>query len=491
MAISLSRKNLPSLDPRVAVPRYEPGDLAPGIVHFGIGNFHRSHQGVYLDRLFNRGLDRDWAIVGAGVTATDAAMRQDLLAQDLLTTVVAQEAATTEAQVIAPMVGFVAPGDAEGVIAVLADKRTRIVSLTVTEGGYYIDPSTQAFQAAHPAIVADAASGLTRPKSVFGLIAAGLLRRRERGLPPFTVLSCDNLQGNGDVAREAVAGVVGLARLRDAEWIREAVAFPNSMVDRITPATSDRERQLLRDGFGIDDSRPVFCEGFLQWVVEDRFAAGRPQLQEVGVQFVGDVAPFELMKIRVLNGGHAAIAYAAGLLDIDFAHEAMADAQIARFLSLLLEREIVPLVPPVPGTDLRTYKSRVEERFANPKIGDTIRRLCHDGSNRQPKFILPSIRDAVAAGRPVAGLALVSALWCRYCFGETESGGAIAPNDPIWSSLTERARRARSFPEAWLAMSEVYGVLASHEAFRVAFAEALRRLWRDGARAALDAFIRS
>jgi len=226
-------------------------------------------------------------------------------------------------------------------------------------------------------------------------------------------------------------------------------------------------------------------------VLEDRFPAGRPRLEEVGVQFVGDVAPFELMKLRILNGGHAAIAYPAGLLDITVVHEAMQDPQIARFLSVLLEVEVVPLVPPVPGMDLRAYKRAIERRFANPKIGDTIRRLCLDGSNRQPKFILPTIRAALKTGRAIDGLALVCALWCRYCYGETEAGQPIAPNDPIWPRLTMQAQQARLAPGAWLAMQDIYGDLGDDRRFREAFSRALERVWECGTRSSIDGYLAS
>lgn len=489
MAVLLSRATLAEIGKSVATPRYRPEQLSPGIVHIGVGNFHRAHQAAYLDELFERGLDHDWAIIGTGVRESDAEMGRDLAAQDFLTSVVTQEAERSQARVTGAMIGFVRPGDSQAILQRLVDPRTRIVSLTVTEGGYYVDPATQAFDPAHPDILADAADRLADPKTAFGLIAAGLLRRRAAGLPPFTVMSCDNLPGNGHVTRDAVAGLVALIDEADARWIRETVAFPNGMVDRITPATSDRERQALRDEFGIDDSRPVFCEDFRQWVLEDHFPAGRPRLEEVGVQFVGDVAPFELMKIRILNGGHAAIAYPAGLLDIHFVHEAMQDAQIARFLSALLEDEVIPVVPPVPDTDLAAYKRTIERRFANPKIGDTIRRLCLDGSNRQPKFILPTLRDALRAGRPIGGLALVSALWCRYCQGETESGQPIAPNDPNWERLTRQARQARVTPESWIAMRDVYGDLAEDTRFREAFGQALQGIWQSGTRASIDAYL--
>lgn len=491
MAVRLSRATLGQLGPSIRVPRYHADELGPGIVHIGVGNFHRAHQAAYLDELFECGLDRDWAIVGTGVRESDAEMGRDLAAQDFLTTVVTQEAQHSQARVTGAMIDFVPPGDSAAIIERLVDPRTRIVSLTVTEGGYYIDPATQAFDPGHPDIVADAADRLASPKTAFGLIAAGLLRRRAAGLPAFTVMSCDNLPGNGHVTVDAVAGLVDLVTPGDARWIRENVAFPNGMVDRITPATSERERKALRDDFGIDDSRPVFCEDFRQWVLEDNFPAGRPRLEEVGVQFVADVAPFELMKIRILNGGHATIAYPAGLLDIHFVHDAMQDAQIARFLSALLDDEVIPVVPPVPDTDLADYKRTIERRFANPKIGDTIRRLCLDGSNRQPKFILPTLRDALQAGRPIDGLTLVSALWCRYCFGETESGQAIAPNDPSWARLNAQARRARLEPEAWLQMPDIYGNLPDDQRFREAFGGTLQRIWQSGTRASIDHYLAS
>ncbi|MBD3844358.1 mannitol dehydrogenase family protein [Bosea sp. SSUT16] len=491
MAVRLSRATLGQLRPAVGIPGYRPEELSPGIVHIGVGNFHRAHQAAYLDELFERERDRDWAVVGTGVRESDAAMGRDLAAQDFLTTVVTQEAERSQARVTGAMIDFVPPGDSAAIIERLVNPRTRIVSLTVTEGGYYIDPATQAFDPGHPDIVADAADRLASPKTAFGLIAAGLLKRRAAGLQPFTVMSCDNLPGNGHVTADAVTGLVDLIDRVDTLWIRENVAFPDSMVDRITPATSERERQSLRDDFGIADSRPVFCEGFRQWVLEDHFPAGRPRLEDVGVQFVADVAPFELMKIRILNGGHAAIAYPAGLLDIHFVHEAMQDAQIARFLSALLDDEVIPVVPPVPDTDLAGYKRTIERRFANPRIGDTIRRLCLDGSNRQPKFILPTLRDALRAGTPIDGLALVSALWCRYCYGETESGQAIGPNDPEWSRLNQQAQQARSAPETWLQMRDIYGNLPDDRRFRKAFCRALQRIWQAGTRASIDDYLAS
>jgi mannitol 2-dehydrogenase len=488
MAIELSAGNLAELGKTAAVPRYDPRTLRAGIVHFGVGNFHRAHQAVYLDDLFNRGRDHDWAIVGAGVRDADKAMRDTLMRQDWLTTVVEQEAAASSARVTGSMIDFVEPGQSHAIINRLADPAIRIVSLTVTEGGYYIDPATQRFDPKHPDIVADAATFVT-PKTVFGLILAALKRRRDVGTLPFTVMSCDNIPGNGHVTQNAVVGLARLIYPELAGWVERNVAFPNSMVDRITPATTDRERDQLASRFGIADQWPVFCERFKQWVLEDNFPLGRPALEEVGVQFVPDVAPYELMKIRILNGGHATIAYPAALMDIHFVHEAMENELVLSFLRKVEDEEIIPVVPPVPDTDLHGYYELIETRFANPKIGDTITRLCLDGSNRQPKFILPSAADRIRASAPVNGLALVSALWARYCYGETESGTPIAPNDPSWERLTAQAKRAKDDPRAWLEMRDIFGALAEEPAYVAAFSTALRSLWAAGTRETLTKYL--
>jgi mannitol 2-dehydrogenase len=488
MPIELSEDDLPEIAATASVPHYKRGSLSAGIVHFGVGNFHRAHQAVYLDSLFNLGLDHDWALVGAGVRATDEDMRRKLLGQDYYTTVVEQEADRTSARVTGAMIDFLPVGDVAAVSEALADPKVRIVSLTVTEGGYYIDPASQRFDAAHPDIVADSANP-EAPRTVFGLILLGLQLRKERGLQPFTVMSCDNIPGNGHVTQNAVAGLAELINPELARWVREAVAFPNGMVDRITPATGQRERDALTRQFGIVDAWPVFCEEFKQWVLEDNFPAGRPALEKVGVQFVPDVAPFEHMKIRILNGGHATIAYPAGLLDIHFVHEAMEHKLVRAFLEKVEREEIIPVVPPVPDTDLGDYYKLIERRFSNPKIGDTISRLCLDGSNRQPKFILPSAADRLAAGQGVTGLALVSALWARYCYGESDSGKVIPPNDPSWDRLTALAREARTKPEAWLTMTDIFGPLASNAAYVAAFTKALSSLWARGTKATLEAYL--
>jgi mannitol 2-dehydrogenase len=484
----LSFSSVRGLDARISVPKYAQSVLTPGIVHFGVGNFHRAHMAVYLDDLFNMGIDQDWGIIGAGVLPSDEAMRLRLAAQDFLTTIVEQEASLVAPRVISPMVDFIPLADRTRLIATLAEPSIRIVSLTITEGGYMIDPATGKFDPQHPQLQRDAKNP-DDPTSVFGLILAGLRRRKELGIAPFTVMSCDNVPHNGVVTRNAVAG---LARIMDAslaDWIEKTVAFPNAMVDRITPATSDRERKFVADTYGLEDNWPVFCESYIQWVIEDNFTLGRPQWEKVGATFVKDVTPYENMKIRILNGGHAVIAYAGGLMDVHFVHEAMEHPLVKGFLDKVETEEIIPTIPPVPNTNLSDYYNLIVRRFSNPKIGDTERRLCFDGSNRQPKFIVPVVADNLKAGRSIEGLALESALWCRYCFGETDSGKIIEPNDPVWDRLQSLSCKAKYDPVQWLTMDDIYGDVGKSEVFRASFAKALNRLWADGTAATLKAYV--
>jgi mannitol 2-dehydrogenase len=488
MTTKLSLANLGKLPKKVAVPAYSRGDLRPGILHFGVGNFHRAHLQVYLDRLMNAGKDRDFAILGAGVTPYDVKMREALKGQDWLSTVVEQSAEKSQARVTGVMSDFLPPMDGRAIVSALADPAIRIVSLTVTEGGYFVNPATGAFDPNHPAIAADA-NNPGEPKTVFGLMLAGLKARRAAGVAPFTVMSCDNVPHNGKVCRDAVAGLAEAQDPSFADWVRGNVAFPNAMVDRIATATSDRERTITRDEFGIDDAWPVFCEDFIQWVVEDNFPSGRPAFEEVGAEFVSDVTPWEMMKIRILNGGHAIIAYPSGLMDIHFVHEGMEDPLVRAFLQKVEREEIIPVVPPVPGTDLDGYFRKVEERCLNPKIGDTIRRLCLDGSNRQPKFIIPTIADRLKAGKGIEGLALESALWCRYCHGTTDSGAVIEPNDPNWERLTATSTAAKADPSAWLAMSDIYGEVGKNAVFAEAFARHLKALWASGTRETVGRYL--
>lgn len=475
--IPLTLAALASLPADVAVPAYRRADITPGIVHIGVGNFHRAHMAVYMDALFSTGRCHDWGIVGAGIKSFDAARRALLEKQDWLTTVVELDPARLSARVTGAMVDF-CPVDLPELARRLADPAIRIASLTITEGGYYVDAETGAFDAAHPDILADAASPDT-PQTVFGVLLAGLRARRAAGTPPFTVLSCDNLPENGHVTRNAL---LGLAQIMDADlhaWVAAHVAFPNSMVDCITPGTSPREIAMVRDTFGIDDAAPVACEPFRQWVMEDTFPLGRPALEEVGVTFVDDVAPFETMKLRILNAGHAAIAYPGALLGHEFVHDAMADPDVAGWLTHLMKSDVIPVLPAIAGVDFGAYLAMCHERFGNPRVGDTIARLCQDGSNRQPKFVLPTVHDARAAGSRTHALALEVALWCRYC--ATAAPGTL--DDPRADLLAPAAREGAA---AFLALGDVFGTLGAAPDFVAQVAGWLSEMDAQGVRAVLQ-----
>ncbi|MDA4847439.1 mannitol dehydrogenase family protein [Hoeflea poritis] len=487
MTVKLAQDTLSALPPQVAVPAYDRSALTPGILHIGVGNFHRAHQAVYLDRLFDLGHDHDWAVIGAGILPGDAAMRHRLKAQDCLTTVIELAPDGLGARVCGAMIDFT-DTDAGAIVSALCRPEIRIVSLTITEGGYFVDAKTGGFDTDNPQIRGDIENA-DDPRTVFGILVAGLKRRKDAGLAPFTLMSCDNLPENGDVTRNAVVGLATAIDPEFGDWIARNVAFPNGMVDCITPATSDRERAMVCDTFGIADAAPVTCEPFRQWVLEDHFPAGRPALERVGVEFVDDVAPYELMKLRILNGGHGAIAYPAALLGLTYAHEAMAHPLIGAYLEKLELEEIIPTVPPIDGVDFNGYLSAVVERFSNPAVRDTVSRLCLDGSNRQPKFILPAIRERIEKGLPVEGLALEVALWARFCAGTDDEGREIVVEDENAEMLKQRAIAARSDPSAFLEMESVFGGLHESGAFRSAFADALQRIWAHGTGAVLRDYI--
>ena len=490
MMISLNQSSLADLPAAVGRPKYARDQLGAGILHIGIGNFHRSHQGVYLNDLLNAGGDPAWAIRGAGVRQPDAQMRQMLSEQDWLYSVVEVDHQKYRADVVGAMIDFVevAPTGNAPLIVAMSNPETRIVSLTVTEGGYFVDASTGTFDVSHPDIAADIANP-TAPNTVFGAILAGLAARRAENAAAFTVMSCDNLPGNGDVAR---AAIMEMARALDpdlAKWVADNVSFPNGMVDRITPATGTRERDLLQSQFGIKDNFPVFCEPFRQWVLEDEFVNGRPEFERVGVTLTDDIHAFERMKIRLLNGGHAILAYPSALMGVEFVHDAMGNDLIRSYLRKVLSQDVMQHVDPVPGFTPAEYIDSICGRFENPGVADTTTRLCHDGSNRQPKFIIPSIRDGLRAGYVPDGLALSSALWCHYCRGRTDAGATIPDNDPDWTNLQNAARRAADDPKAWLLQHDIYGDLADHDGFIAAFASALKSVETKGTEATLKTYL--
>ena len=406
-AIRLSRATLPDLSADVAIPHYNTAAVAPGIVHIGLGNFHRAHMARYTNALMNKRADAlGWGIVGATLMPADASTIAALKGQDRLYTLVERDEGYEAVAVIGSLAGLIdASLSSVALLASIDRPEIRIVSLTVTEHGYCLDRATKTLDEADPSIVHDRAFPET-PVSSIGVLVEAYRRRMTAGGRAFTTMCCDNIQHNGDVLR---AAVLALAEPRDrslSDWIAQQARFPNTMVDRITPMTRAEDTAALRERCGIVDARPVFCERFTQWVIEDNFADGRPDWDVVGAQFVADVDPYERMKLRLLNASHLAISGLGRLIGYNFVHEAMGDPALRRYMALLMQRETGPTVPPLPGIDLDLYQATLLDRFANPAIADTVERVNTDAALN---YLLDPIRDRLAQGRDVDLLSLAVA----------------------------------------------------------------------------------
>ena len=486
----LNARTLPYWRGQLPAPAYDRDLVTPGMVHVGVGGFHRAHQAMYHDHLMNAGTSLDWGICGVGVMAADLRMKQVLHTQDGLYTLVTKHSdGTYEPRVIGSLVRYLfAPDDPEAVIAAMAAPTTRIVSLTVTEGGYNISDLTGEFDTANPDIGHDLRPGAV-PRTAFGLITEALRRRRADGLPPFTIMSCDNLQGNGHLTRRVFTTFARLKQPDLGDWVEHEVRFPNSMVDRITPVTTDADRAEIRERFGIGDKWPVVCEPYTQWVLEDSFTDGRPGYEDAGVQIVGQVEPYELMKLRLLNASHQALCYFAYLAGYRLVHEAAQDPLFQAFLLGYMDKEASPTLPPVPGVDLDGYKHTLIERFSNPQIRDTVARLCAQSSDRIPKWLLPVVRQQLAAGGEVRRSAAVVASWARYAEAVDEQGEPIEVADRLRDVLIPLARRQGEDPDAFIANRDLFGDLVDDKRFVTAYRSALASLHERGARATLESLV--
>jgi mannitol 2-dehydrogenase len=471
---------------RIPTPPYDRSRVRAGIVHVGVGGFHRAHEAMYVDRLLTTG-SNEWGICGVGTQPFDRRMRDVLADQDgLYTLVLKHPDGRVEPRVLGSVVDYLyAPDDPNAVVERMAAPTTHIVSLTITEGGYLVDPVTRAFSPTEPAVLLDLQPG-AEPRTVFGLVTEALVRRRQRGLPPFTVLSCDNVQGNGAVARQAFSG---FAAMRDPDlggWVREHVSFPSSMVDRITPVTSDEDRALLARDFGVDDAWPVVAEPYEQWVLEDDFSDGRPDWEAAGVQLVEDVHPYELMKLRLLNASHQALGYLGYLAGYRYTDEVCRDPDFSRFLLRYMTDEATPTLAPVRGVNLDRYRVTLLERFANPYVRDTLARLCAETSDRIPTFLLPVVREQLARGGDVTCAALVVAAWARYAEGTDEQGEPIEVVDRLLETVRVAAAK-RDDPLAFLRDTGLFGDLAASTAFTDAYVAQRQRLNELGAKSAVAA----
>jgi mannitol 2-dehydrogenase len=454
-------------------------------VHFGVGGFHRAHQAVYLDELARRGVT-DWGLVGVGLHSRE--IGEVLTAQDGLYLVVERGPEDDRAGVVGALVRYLHGPDSPGaVLDALADEGIRVVTMTITGTSYRIDPHTGEFDADDEEVQADLADP-AHPRTVFGYVVEALDRRRRSGQPPFTVLSCDNMQDNGAAARTAM---VSFARLRDEElaaWIDEHVAFPSSMVDRITPSTSPEDRAAVAAAIGVDDRWPVITEPFRQWVVEDSFCNGRPPLEQVGVQFTDDVHPYEVVKTRLLNAGHTAIGYLGYLAGLRTTDEVMADPVFRSFLTRLMAEEIAPLLPSPPGVDLAEYQATLLERLSNPRMADELARLGRRGSTKIPNYLLPSVRDAIEQGRPYRLLCVAVAGWLRFMRGSDYAGDEVPVQGPR-TDLVAVAQEAGPDAGPLLGEQSIFDHVGRDPRFVEPVQQALEALEREGPREVLERYL--
>lgn len=491
--MKLNKQNLGQLAPAVRLPAYSQAETRQGIAHIGVGGFHRAHQAYYTDALMNTGEALDWSICGVGLRAEDRRARDDLAAQDYLFTLF-ELGDTDDAPVrVIGAIGdmLLAEDSAQALIDKLASPDIRIVSLTITEGGYCIDDSNGEFMAHLPQIQHDLAYPDT-PRTVFGFLCAALAKRRAAGTPAFTLMSCDNLPHNGSVTRKAL---LAFAASRDADlhdWIAANVGFPNAMVDRITPMTSTAHRLQLQEKHGIDDAWPVVCEPFVQWVLEDKFVNGRPAWEKVGVQFTDDVTPYEEMKIKLLNGSHLALTYLGFLKGYRFVHETMNDPLFVRYIRAYMDLDVTPQLAPVPGIDLTRYKDTLMERFANQAIADQLERVCSDGSSKLPKFIIPTLNRLIADGQDTERAALVVAAWALYLKGVDENGDTYGIRDPRAEFCQALVADDALIAQRLLAVEEIFGPAIPQSAeFVAAFKQCYKRLREQGVTRTLERLLAS
>ncbi len=483
----LSRRALGQLKPDVRRPTYDICAITPGIVHLGVGAFHRAHQAVYVEDALAAG-ERQWGIIAASLRQPGT--RDALSPQDGLYTLAVGSAEGEKLRVVGALRRLiVAPENPADLLAAMADPAIRIVTLTVTEKGYCHDPATGELNEEHPDIRADLSTP-RRPRSATGFVIEALRLRRAAGIAPFTVLSCDNLPANGRTLRRVA---LRHASLRDPDlgaFIAGEVAFPSTMVDRIVPATTDADRAGISERLGLDDAWPVVTEPFTQWVIEDHFPQGRPRFEEHGAELVADVAPYETMKLRLLNASHSTLAYLGYLAGYETIAETMADESFARLIIGLMDEEMGPTLSLPGGADVEAYKRALIERFRNPALRHRTWQIAMDGSQKLPQRLLSGARERIASGAPIRRIALGVAAFLRYVSGVDEKGRPIDVRDPLAARLHALSEAAG--PDASRLAASLLGVreifdaeLAQNPKFSGPVTSALELLLRLGAKEAV------
>ena len=476
--IQLNQDNLEEIGSRIPVPKYRRSADAAGILHIGVGGFHRAHLAYYLHQL-KKDSNTPWNITGVGLREADAKLHDIFKTQDhLYTLIVKHPDGKIEPEIIGSIIDFkMGTTDPEPVIAQMAHANTKIVSLTITEGGYNFNPTTGEFNFDNP----DIQHELRHPHdpiTVYGFLCAALERRYDAGLPAFTIMSCDNIEHNGDMARKMLLTFAEAQDTDLAQWIAQEVCFPNSMVDRITPVTTPADIETLAQNFGVQDAWPVICEPFIQWVVEDNFSNGRPDFEKVGVQFVPDVGPYEKMKLRLLNAGHSVLGLLGALHGHPTINACIEDELFAKYLRAFLDKEATPILGPIIGIDLTDYKNSLLERFANPNIKDSVSRICSESSAKLPKFLIATIHENLATGGSIKFATLVIAAWCYYSDKQLDQNGQpIEIIDAMQGKLHDAAKETTNNALAFIQLESLFGGLSENERFTKEYTTLLQELY--------------
>ena len=475
----LNQQNIRSIAARLACPTYERNAVKAGIIHIGVGGFHRSHQAYYIHQLLGDTQHSDWGICGIGLREGDRNMANVLEKQDCLYTLITQHPDGKDScAIIGSIVDYIfAIETPELAIDKMAHRDTKIVSLTITEGGYNFNPNTGDFDFENPDIQHELQHP-NDPKTVFGFLTAALKKRRDIGLPAFTILSCDNIQHNGDVARKML---LSFAQQQDPSlynWIKNEVSFPNSMVDRITPVTPKSSIEFLINEYQLKDDWPIVCEPYIQWVIEDDFSNGRPPLEKLGVQFVPDVTPYEKMKIRLLNAGHSVLGIPGAVHGHATINACMEDNIFASFMRAFMDKEVTPRLGKIEGIDLTGYKNSLEERFANPNIKDGLSRICSESSAKLPKFLIPTIQENLVEEGSIKYGTFILATWAYY-----SDKGVDINNNPIEiidvrkDELHQSAKHYEKDQLSFLRISNIFGNLLVSERFIKYYSKMIKAIY--------------
>jgi len=477
--IMLNNENLAEISKQLPTPTFDRTSLKVGIVHVGVGGFHRAHQAFYTHLLQEKENASEWGICGIGLRKGDQKIHDVLQKQDgMYTLIIKHPDGNIDSQVIGSIIDFKLGYDTPKVVVdQMAHPDTKIVSLTITEGGYNFNPATGEFDFEN-ADVQHELQHPNDPKTIYGFLTAAIKKRKEDGLPAFTVMSCDNIQHNGDVAKEML---LTFAQKQDAElaaYIEKEVSFPNSMVDRITPVTTQADIDYLENTYGLKDEWPVTCEPFIQWVIEDNFSNGRPEFEKVGVQFVPDVKPYEKMKLRLLNAGHSVLGLLGAIHGHPTINACMEDDLFVSYLRAFMDKEATPVLDKLEGIDLSAYKDSLQERFANPNIKDSVSRICSESSAKLPKFLIATIQDNLANGGSIKFATLVIAAWCYYSDkGQDKNGNPIEIIDAMQEQLHQAASKTQSDPLAFIKQESLFGNLINEDKFTSLYSDLVQKIY--------------